>query len=433
MKRLFAILFLLVSCAFAQTTPNMGFNIPNTGKLNWGPLINANFGALDNFLSGQSFIPQLKIQNYVDFNAQASAPVNPASGFCRVYFDLNSGNWLGINSTGSPCVANGGGIANPTFTGTVTFPDGSTWTVSSANTGKITFPTNNALFISNPAGDVQEYWLGRGYPSFNGIGWQVLAQNGSLSGGGMQIYENSQSCNGVTMNNGMIVMNDYLGTNIFCAGRNSTSGGLVVLPGGMIWSNGGGSQPYGFNGDFFQSNGAGLQGIQNSGSATTATTFFIANDSTTLKQTGMSAITLSTKTNDCFGTATNSFAIARFGENVNTGSISHPEVCVDDNGEYVYKGGIILPISGVVASGTAAMTTAAIAAGACGTTVTVSATNVATTDVIDFSYNAAASANPGVLVINRWPTLNNVNFEYCNPTAGSITPTAATLNWRVAR
>jgi hypothetical protein len=91
------------------------------------------------------------------------------------------------------------------------------------------------------------------------------------------------------------------------------------------------------------------------------------------------------------------------------------------------------PLTGTVASGTATMTTALIGAGACGTTVTVSASGVLTTDTITHSYAAAVGANPGVLTLNVWPTANNVNFAYCNPTAAGLTPTAATLNWRVLR
>lgn len=86
-----------------------------------------------------------------------------------------------------------------------------------------------------------------------------------------------------------------------------------------------------------------------------------------------------------------------------------------------------------IASGTATMTTAAIAAGAAGSTVTVAATGVATTDAIQFSFNAAIGANPGVLIVHSWVTSGNVNFAYFNPTAGSVTPSAATLNWRVVR
>jgi len=90
-------------------------------------------------------------------------------------------------------------------------------------------------------------------------------------------------------------------------------------------------------------------------------------------------------------------------------------------------------VTRTIASGTAAMTTAAIGAGACGTTVTVAATGTLTTDVINHAFNASVGANPGVLILNQWPTVNNVNFAYCNPTAGSVTPSATTVNWTVTR
>jgi len=98
-----------------------------------------------------------------------------------------------------------------------------------------------------------------------------------------------------------------------------------------------------------------------------------------------------------------------------------------------YNNDSFLTLPRVVASGTATMTTAAIASGACGATVTVSASGVQTTDTIETAFNAAVGANPGTLTLQKWVTANNVNFAYCNPTAGSITPTAATVNWRVVR
>jgi len=91
------------------------------------------------------------------------------------------------------------------------------------------------------------------------------------------------------------------------------------------------------------------------------------------------------------------------------------------------------PLTGTVASGTATMTTALIGTLACGTTVTVAATGVATTDAISWAFNAAPAANPAELPVSSWPTANNVNFQYCNPTAAGVTPNAATLNWRVVR
>lgn len=87
-----------------------------------------------------------------------------------------------------------------------------------------------------------------------------------------------------------------------------------------------------------------------------------------------------------------------------------------------------------VATGTSAMTTAGITTGACGTTVTTAATNALTTDTIAFTRNAApTNANGGNLILNSWTTAGNVNWNYCNPSAGTVTPTAMTVNWAVMR
>jgi len=93
-----------------------------------------------------------------------------------------------------------------------------------------------------------------------------------------------------------------------------------------------------------------------------------------------------------------------------------------------------------IASGTSAMGTGAISSGTCATVVTTSATGTATTDAIQYTPNAdptgvtgyAASAT-GSLYIWAYPTTDNVNFKVCNNTAGSITPSALTLNWTVIR
>lgn len=103
----------------------------------------------------------------------------------------------------------------------------------------------------------------------------------------------------------------------------------------------------------------------------------------------------------------------------------------------------IAGVSGVtpVASGTAALGTGAITSGSCATVVTVSATGVLTTDVITVGFNGdptavtgyGVSATGAVVTIYPYPTANNVNFEVCNSSSGSITPGALTLNWKVVR
>jgi len=93
-----------------------------------------------------------------------------------------------------------------------------------------------------------------------------------------------------------------------------------------------------------------------------------------------------------------------------------------------------------VASGTATLGTAAIGSAACASVVTVAAAGVATTDVVSASFNGDPTAvtgyvplTSGMLTIIGYPTSGNVNFKVCNNTAGSITPGAITLNFRVDR
>jgi hypothetical protein len=92
-----------------------------------------------------------------------------------------------------------------------------------------------------------------------------------------------------------------------------------------------------------------------------------------------------------------------------------------------------------IANGTATLGTSAINATSCATAVTAAASGTATTDSIEWAFNAAppsgyAGTSPAAgLHVLVYVTSGNVNFQVCNPTAASITPAAATLNWRVVR
>jgi hypothetical protein len=88
----------------------------------------------------------------------------------------------------------------------------------------------------------------------------------------------------------------------------------------------------------------------------------------------------------------------------------------------------------VIARGTVAMPTGSISPSACSTVVTIAVAGVLTTDTINWTYNApVTSPNPGELEVNAWPTVGNVNFNYCDPASGGVTPVATTLNWKVIR
>jgi hypothetical protein len=91
-------------------------------------------------------------------------------------------------------------------------------------------------------------------------------------------------------------------------------------------------------------------------------------------------------------------------------------------------------------AGTAsAVSPGAVASAAC-VNVPITATGVATSDVIVATFAADPSATTGYLpattgslYIYVYPTTNTVNFKVCNNTASSITPGSITMNWKVIR
>jgi hypothetical protein len=129
-------------------------------------------------------------------------------------------------------------------------------------------------------------------------------------------------------------------------------------------------------------------------------------------------------------------------KSTNAGSVSqYAEINEDINGVLTFFAGgasyqmpatgAIAPVTQTIANGTVVMTTALISSGLCGSTVTVSAPGTLSGDSIIPS-STAAPANATVFP-RYWSTSNNVNFSWCNPTAGNVTPNAETLTWRVVR
>lgn len=91
-----------------------------------------------------------------------------------------------------------------------------------------------------------------------------------------------------------------------------------------------------------------------------------------------------------------------------------------------------------IASGTATIPNTAIASGACGTVITVTASGVATTDVVAAGFAADPTSTTGflptaMLTIVPFAASGSVGFRPCNLTSASITPTLTVLNWRVTR
>lgn len=95
--------------------------------------------------------------------------------------------------------------------------------------------------------------------------------------------------------------------------------------------------------------------------------------------------------------------------------------------------------STVIAYGSQALGTSAITKQTCATAVDVTATGVATTDVVDWGFNgdptgvAGYTAAAGMLSIIAYPGTGHLYFKVCNNTSGDLTPGAITLNWRVRR
>jgi hypothetical protein len=88
----------------------------------------------------------------------------------------------------------------------------------------------------------------------------------------------------------------------------------------------------------------------------------------------------------------------------------------------------------LVASGIATLGTSLISATSSASVVTVAASGVVSTDSIEHAFNAAPGAGyTSGLFVQAYVTSGNVNFLVTNPTAGNLTPAAATLNWRVLR
>lgn len=99
-----------------------------------------------------------------------------------------------------------------------------------------------------------------------------------------------------------------------------------------------------------------------------------------------------------------------------------------------------VPLTRTIASGAYTVDTASIPANTCATAVAVTATNTYTTDTIVANPNAILSSiagfgvtSAGAVRVDIYPTANNVNFQFCNPTGAAIDPGSVTFNWKVLR
>jgi hypothetical protein len=86
-----------------------------------------------------------------------------------------------------------------------------------------------------------------------------------------------------------------------------------------------------------------------------------------------------------------------------------------------------------IANGTVMMPTDVIAGGSCSAIVNVAAPGVVPSDVVGFSIDEKPQTNANNLRVVRWPSAENVSFEYCNDTSATEKPDPRTLSWQVLR
>jgi len=91
-----------------------------------------------------------------------------------------------------------------------------------------------------------------------------------------------------------------------------------------------------------------------------------------------------------------------------------------------------------IASGSAALRTAAIAPNSCALVVSVPASGVQTNDTINTSFRGDPTSTAGyiganLLTIYPYAIPNNVEFKVCNWSPVTVTPSPLTLNWMVTR
>ena len=86
-----------------------------------------------------------------------------------------------------------------------------------------------------------------------------------------------------------------------------------------------------------------------------------------------------------------------------------------------------------IANGTVTMPTDAIVGGSCSAVVNISAPGVLPSDVVGFSVDEKPQTNANNLRVVRWPSADNVSFQYCNDISASVKPELTILNWQVVR
>ena len=131
MRKLVVCFGMLCLTAFAQTTPNIGLNIPAFGTQNWNVLLNSNFSKLDLLLSGNQTLTNLSLTGNLTINGQI----------------IGNNNTISTSSvTGIAIVSLGGGVGHAA----IGLADASHGGASiSDNTGNSLILGSNASIVAN--------------------------------------------------------------------------------------------------------------------------------------------------------------------------------------------------------------------------------------------------------------------------------------------
>ena len=258
MKRIIGIIVALAaaSCC-AQTTPNIGLNLPNFASPNWNAPLNQNFSIIDNYLGGVNAFPNPLKASVTGAaggllgGSLGSVPYQVSSGQTALLGPNTTTNNLflceqGTGSVGAApgwCAGTGGGVSSFAAP-SVSWPSWLTPTVTNGTTAPSLAVAASAIpnsALSNPATTV------------NGVGCAlgstctVPAAAGTLSGSVLASGVTASSLTSVgTISSGTWqgtpIANSYLANNYTTVnGQVCTLGGSCVTTSGLASSLSGGS------------------------------------------------------------------------------------------------------------------------------------------------------------------------------------------------
>lgn len=379
--------------------------------------------------------------------------------------------WLGTPSsanlasavtgeTGSGALMFGTGptASDPVFTGSINIPNGTAPTTDAA--GEIAFDTNiwgasrgtvqifdgtantyavNVLASDTPSNGQVPVWNTGGT-----ITWEANGSGGSgctTSGSAGEVLTDD-GAGGCTSNTGLT----YDGTDLTVTGGDVIADNLIpagTLTDGYLcsYSSAGPTMPCNTNPAGFQTADADLTSWAGVTRASGFDTFTATPSSANLaslvtNETGSGLLVFATSPT----LTTPNIGTPSAGDTVNlTMNVGNSDTTLTRSAAGV------LAVEGVVstrtiASGTVVINPGSVSSGACSSGIDGgTATGVASTDVISWSFNGDPTGQTGynpsgdLIYIVAYPGTDAVTWKVCNKSGSSVTPTSRTLNWKVFR